>query len=154
MGYSSDAQLIAGIPLSTFFSKVETKTETYDEHDAKGKKTGKKITEKKIVATLPDGNEVVIGEVGLFGRPDYDFYTSLGFEDTESDQTDLELLNRYENRNLDTIYIGYTINATNEATRVPIEEINTKILKAKLELKEKFYFDGEIGLFLVHGEYC
>ena len=159
MGYSSDAQLIVGISLQKFFRKVGEKTNTYDEHDQKGNKTGKKITERKLVATLPDGNEVVIGE---YYKSEYryneeinfDFYSSLSFDGNESDQTDLELHNTYENENLETIYIGYHFSTDEECVEIPIQELNDKILLAQKELKEKFYYDGVVELYLVHGEYC
>jgi hypothetical protein len=162
MSTNYSAVLYAGISLEEFFKKVGTKSEFYDEHDSRGNKTGKKIEEKKLIATLPDGGEVVIGEYyKSYGRDciKYDFYSSLSFDGSESDQTDLELFESYETEDLSEMILGYRVKETadskgyNEDSFVmPIDSVrlNQLVATAKQELERIFGYKGIVKLYLIN----
>jgi hypothetical protein len=150
MSVSYKAFLVAGISLEDFFRKVGEKTETFDEYDKKGNKTGKQFTETKIIATLPDGNEVEIGKM-VAKFPVYDFYSSISFDGDFSDQTFLGLhWNNYETRELLNKVIGSIVLETYEVKSVNIDKMNKIILEVRDELKEKFGYDGIVKLYLIN----
>lgn len=154
MSVSYKGFLVAGISLEDFFRKIEEKRETFEEYDRKGKKTGKKIIETKIVATLPDGNEVIIGEKKNNGYRDeinYDFYSSLSFDGDISDQTFLGLhYHDYETYDLSCRVIGSIVSETRDVKEINFDELNKTILKVRDELKEKFSYDGIVKLYLIN----
>ena len=165
MSTSFSAFLFAGISLQEFFKKVGTKIETYDEYNQRGIKTGRQITEKKLIATLPDGNEVIIGEYYTrfhHEEIEYDFYSSLSFDGGESQQTDLELYELCATENLSEMILGYPIKGTVNSNgwsdgsyiaQIDTNLINEKLVAAQKELKKKFGFDGEAKLYLVKSVY-
>jgi hypothetical protein len=155
MGVHHSSSLIIGISLQEFFIKVGEKVETFDEFDRKGNKTGKKFTEKKLLATLPDGNEVVIGEMvkDKWSSLDfqYDFYSSLGFNGSESDQTFLKLHYVDFTNNLSNYIIGVNFESTDgDVEKIDFSKLNETILNVRDELKEKFSYNGIVNIYLMH----
>lgn len=152
MSVNYSSSLIAGVTLEDFFTKNGEKVETFDEFDRKGNKTGKQFKEVLLVATLPDGNEIVIGKVnGSGGYSDivYDFYTSLGFDGEDSDQTTLKLYQPdYTDVRLDRKLIGLSLCYTDDVEKIEVTKLNETIIKVRTELEEKFGYKGIVNLYV------
>ena len=151
MSTTYSSSLVVGISLQEFFRKVEKKTETFDEYDKKGNKTGKTFKETKLIATLPDGNDVVIGDVNFrYGDEyfNYDFYSSLSFDDSESDQTFLQLHKPYyEANDLDDHIIGIQIISTEWVEKIEINTLYETLRMVQKELSEKFQYIGNVYIY-------
>ena len=152
MSVSYCAYLVAGISLQEYFKKVGEKQETFDEHDIYGKKTGRKFNNTSLIATLPSGDDVVIAKKGHNEKYfHYDFYSSLSFEGTESDQTFLKLLyHDYETTDLNCRIIGKIISDTPDVAKIDIDTLNKTILEVRDELKDKFDYNGVVKLYLIN----
>ncbi len=154
MGVSYKAFLVAGVSLLDFFGKVGEKTNTFKEFDKYGQPTGKNFTETKIIATLPSGDEVIIGDINEESpRRDinYDFYSSLSFDGDTSDQTTLGLhYHDYDTENLSCRIIGNVVDETENVEEIDYQRLDKTILEVRKELKEKFGYDGVVKLYLIN----
>jgi len=152
MNVSYSAKLVAGISLNEFFEDIWQIKSSYDEHDAKGEKTGKKIIEIKINATLPKGEEIIIGEIDMSSSRreiNYNFST-FGFEDNTSDKTFLELhYHNYENYDLSKIIMGKEIKTSHSVEEINQQNIVSVIEEVKREFEQHFSYVREVKLYLI-----
>ena len=85
MGLDTKANLVVGVSMAKLFSKIDDISNVFEEHDKFGNKTGKEFKEEKLMATLPNGEEICIADSKISNGKwwDYNFYASLGFDGGE-----------------------------------------------------------------------
>ncbi len=160
MGYSSGSNLVVGVSMAKLFSKVEEKINTFDEFDRHGDKTGKQFTEEKVLATLPNGKELIIAEgKNKFSSSgwDYNFYDSMGFDDGEyigdnPIKSSIHYCNS-ETNNLSQIIIGINVcnsDDSNGVSKIDEAITNSSIDITRKELAELYGYTGNIELYLIH----
>lgn len=158
MSVSYSSYVVVGIQLSKLFIKLDEKSEEHDEFDKFGKKTGKTFKTEELVATMPNGREVIISNKRGNHGWEFNFYNSLGFDGCEYSREDkivhLKLTySYYETTNLDNIIIGIVVAETSEYDKqvdiVEEDKTNNAIRLVGKELAELYgYLDG-ISLHLV-----
>lgn len=161
MGLDCSASLAVGISMAKLFTEFKESSNTFDEHDKFGQKTGKQFQEKRLIGVLPNGNEHVISEKkGQFGW-DYNFYDSLGFDggDYIGDHITVELQilrGSYDTNDLSQMIMGIEVADTENMnggsqfiTKVEEDITNAAIDRARKQLAELFGYTGELNLYLI-----
>lgn len=162
MGFNTRAGLVVGISMAKLFTDFKESSNTYDEHDKFGQKTGKQFQEDRLIGILPNGNEYVISEKKTQYGWKYDWYESLGFDGDiyvgDVPNITIELhMGDYENNDLHQMILGLEVCETdwaNGGTKnvVKVEEdiTNAAIDRTRKQLAELFGYTGEINLYLIN----
>lgn len=163
MGLDTKASLVVGVSMAKLFSKIEDKSNIFDEHDRFGDKTGKQFKEEKLMATLPNGKVHCISEKkSSRGFWNYDFYTDMGFDGSEYVGDDRNITmeiheSSYDTNDLSQLIMGITATDTDwmdsgEKFVVKVDEIitNEAINRVRIELGELYGYTGDIELYLIN----
>lgn len=162
MGFSAKASLVVGISMAKLFKDIKEVSDTYDEHDKFGRKTGKKFTDDKLIAILPNNNEVIISEEKTNYGWNYDFYNSIGFEgDTYvGDIFNVTMgihYSNYDNKDLHQMIMGLEVCETDNTdigntlvSKVEEDVTNAAIDRVRKQLAEVFGYTGGIYLYLIN----
>lgn len=158
MGVNVYSKLVVGISLEELFSKIEEIDTFYDEHDKRGNKTGRRIEEYSMLATLPDDRVFEIAK-GVKKYDEikwkYDLYNTLHFDgdyycgDLKSD---LALhYSDYESQSLGERIVGFQIPTTGTSSIKEFDSKSIDDLKSKCskQLMEMFKYVGEIKTYLI-----
>ena len=162
MGLDVSAKLVVGISLSELFLRTWDKESSYEEHNAKGEKTGNVITEKYLWAELPTGEFVMIGEYErrYNNRLKLDLYNSLGFDGESHEDYSVELhYGDYDTNDLSQVIIGKEVAGTDShrdlgnklVIRInDVDEIDVVMDEVYDELKEIYNYDGNVNQYLIN----
>lgn len=161
MGVSFNSKIVVGISLAELFTKIEEIDSSYDEHDKRGNKTGRRIEEYVMQGTLPDGR---ICDLAKGKRKcgdivwEYNFFESLFFDGdcyVGDLKTNLGLYYPYyEADSLEQRIVGIEIPAVGGVggyvREFEIETINEIKLKCAKQLHEMYMYSGEVKNYLIN----
>ena len=163
MGFSAQANLVVGVSLARIFTGLDEKSNSFDEFDKYGNKTGKIFKEEILLATLPNGNEVVLASSRDRYGWNYDLYESLGFDGGsyigDKLAIDVEIHHGdYETKDLSQIIVGLTVCETESSSNIDnklVQKVdedltNEAIARTRKQLAELFGYTGEINLYLIN----